>query len=90
MKLALFITCTSAVILLIFTAHTSLASCSLCDLGPTWSSSQVWQEKGIENHIERMRISSRMEGLEVEDRPLYAALYIGGVYDTHIGTRGCR
>jgi len=85
MKSALFFAGIPVIFLHMFTAHTSSARCASCDPGPTWSSSQLWQEKGIENHIERMRISSRMEGLEIEDRPLYAALYLGGVYDTHIG-----
>lgn len=85
MKSVLLFACIPAVFLFIFTADTSSAGCAVCDPGPAWSSSPLWQEKGIENHIERLRISSRMEGLEVENRPLYAALYIGGVYDTHIG-----
>lgn len=85
MKSALFFACILAVFLLMFTADTSSASCPSCNPAPIWNSSQVWQEKGIENHIERLRISSRMESLEVEDKALYAALHIGGVYDTHIG-----
>jgi len=86
MKSAQFFALTQAFFLLMFTADTSSARCTPCgDPGPTWSSSQVWQEKGVEKNIERMRISSRMEGPEGENKPLYAALYIGGVYDTHIG-----